>query len=874
MPLSAGDKLGPYEILAPIGAGGMAEVWKARDTRLDRIVALKVAKSEFSERFAGEARAIAALNHPHICQLYDVGPNYLVMEYVEGTPLNGPLPLEKAVEYAGQILDALDAAHKKGINHRDLKPANILITKQGIKLLDFGLAKQTGPVKETDATMIHGLTGQGQIVGTLQYMSPEQLHGKEVDGRSDLFSFGCVLYEMLTGKRAFEGASAASVIAAILEREPAPLNLSPPLERVIRTCLAKDPERRFQTALDLKRALNWAIEPQPDGIVIQRGSRWWWVAVAAALALGAGAAWAVAHLRQPVATVEGPLRLEISPPEGGQFVFGTNLGGIALSPDGKVAAFVATVSGKTALWVRPLDSRTARLLPGTEGAGFPFWSPDSKTIAFFAPGKLERVDLTGGTPLPICDVVAATSLGGAWGEDGYIVAGTLTAGMFRVPAAGGTPSPLTALDASRDETAHRWPQVLPDGRFLFEIQSAKLENIGVYATSLAKPAERVKLGIPSTALYAPGGNGKNYLLWLRGGVLVAQELDVNGVKLLGDPHPLADPVSGAGFNGQINVAVSTNGLLLYSTANTVSQLAWFDRAGKPLGILGEPDQYAMFRLAPDGRRVAVSLLKQGGADLWLTDLERGVASRFTSRQGVNYFPVWSPDARNIVFGNGVSVSRDLLRKEVDGAGAEERFPLAGQELKNPLDWSRDGHWVLYFNVTTGTGRDLWVMPMTSDGKPVPGTQPKPYLQTTANEWQGRFSPESNPRWVAYQSDESGRYEVYINSFPEPRSKTRISTAGGVYPQWGPGGRELFYMTPENKLMAVSIKLGSDSVEASAPRELFTLPVFDNGLDAPYDAAPDGQRFLVRTTTQRQAAQPLTVIVNWPALLKKGTGTPP
>lgn len=622
----------------------------------------------------------------------------------------------------------------------------------------------------------------------------------------------------------------------------------------------------------MKKALLWAIEPQPSGIVIPPSSRSWWTAVAAVLVLGAGAAWAVKHFRQPVAPIEGALRLEISPPQGGTFLFGTNMGGIALSPDGKVAAFVATVTGKTALWVRPLDYPNARLLPGTEGAVFPFWSPDSKTIAFFAGGKVQRVDLAGGTPLAICDVVGNINLGGSWGEDGYIITSTLSPGMFRVPAAGGAPSPLTSMDASRSETAHRWPQLLPGGRFLYEIQSATPENTGIYVSSLAKPTERVRLATAGTAaVYAPGGDGKNYLLWLRGGALVAQQIDIDGLKPIGDPRPLADVGSGGAVNGQINVAASANGLLLYSTTGSQVQLKWFDRKGKPLEVLGEPGQYEMFRLSPDGRRAAFTLMKPSSADLWLTDVERGVATRFTSGSKVNYFPVWSPDGRNIVFGSGVGLAREVLRKDVSGASGEERLPVAGEEIKNPMDWSRDGRWVLYFSLAPATQRDLWVLPVTPDGRAVAGAPPKPYLRTAANEWHGRFSPESNPRWVAYQSDESGQYEVYINSFPEPRSKTRISTAGGVYPQWGPGGRELFYLSTDRRLMAVSIKLGTDSVEASSPRELFTLPGFDNGLDAPYDVAPDGQRFLVRTTPQQQAGQPLTVIVNWPALLNKGAG---
>jgi eukaryotic-like serine/threonine-protein kinase len=866
MPLSVGDKLGPYEILSSIGEGGMGEVYKARDSRLDRIVAVKVSKNEFSERFALEARAIAQLNHPNICQLYDVGPNYLVMEYVEGMPLKGPLPLERAVEYSGQILDALDAAHKKGITHRDLKPANILITKQGIKLLDFGLAKQAGPVKDSESTVTRGLTGQGQILGTLQYMSPEQLQSKDVDARSDLFSFGCVLYEMLTGKRAFEGASAASVIAAILEREPAPLNLAPPLERVIRTCLAKDPEQRFQTALDLKRALKWAIEPQPDGVVIRRGSRRWLVAVAAALVLGAVAAWAVAHLRQAPAD-ERAFRLQIDPPEGGQFVYGNTSGGIALSPDGRTAAYVAYANGKTALWVRPLDAASARPLAGTEGVYDPFWSPDSESVGFFAAGgKVQRMDLAGGAPLTICDVPGGSGRGAVWTNDGRIVLGSIASGLFQVPASGGTPSLLTKLDASHDEGSHRWPQLLPGGRFLYWARAGKPKDHGLYAASFARPAERVRLMDTDTAaFYAPGGEGKSYLLWMRGGTLVAQELDVASLRLAGEPHPLADPVAKIAIISGANVAVSTGGVLLYGSSNTSSRLSWLDRTGKLVGGVGEPGEFSMFRLSPDGRRAVISRDAPGGADLWLLEVQRGVSSRFTFRPGTNAYPVWSPDGRTILFGGGSGGSNNLFRKESSGAGSEERLTQS-VNVQDPSDWSGDGRWLLYYAIAPDTAFDLWVLPMTPDGKPA--EQARPYLRTPFNETRGRFSPEPNPRWVAYQSDESGRYEVYIQAFPEPGGKFQISTGGGQYPQWGPGGRELFYVSPDLKLMAVSLKLGADSVEPSTPRALFALPIVDNGW-SPYDVAPDGQRFLVRAVPQQQAARPLTVIVNWPALLKKG-----
>ncbi len=432
MPLQPGDKLGPYEILALIGKGGMGEVYRAHDPRLNRYVAIKVCAAQFSEHFAREAQAIAALNHPHICQIYDVG-----------------------------------------------------VTRQGIKLLDFGLAKQAGPVRESDSTVTQGLTGQGQILGTLQYMSPEQLLGKDADPRSDLFSFGCVLYEVLTGKRAFEGQSAASVMAAILERDPAPLHLSLPLERVIRTCLAKDPEQRFQTATDLKRALNWALD-QPAGFAAPKVSRRWWIASAAILVVGALGGWALAHFRQSPAD-DRAFRLQIDPPEGSQFVYGNTSGGIALSPDGRTAAYVVSANGRTALWVRTLDGTTGQPLAGTEGAYYPFWSPDGKSVGFFAAGKLQRADLAGGAPLTICDVPGNSGRGAAWTSDGRIVFGSLGVGLFQAPASGGTPSRLTNLDASHGEGSHRWPQLLLGGRFLYWVRAGRPEDTAVYEASFAKP---------------------------------------------------------------------------------------------------------------------------------------------------------------------------------------------------------------------------------------------------------------------------------------------------------------------------------------------------------------------------------------------------
>src|SRR5215472_4208301 len=542
MSLGPGDQLGPYQILAQIGAGGMGQVYKATDTRLGRVVAVKVSSEKFSDRFEHEARAVAALNHPKICQHYDVGPNYLVMEFVEGETLRGPLPLERAMDYAGQILDALDAAHRKGITHRDLKPANILLTKSGVKLLDFGLAKRKAPLSETDVT--RALTEQGQIVGTLQYMSPEQLQGKEADARSDLFSFGCVLYEMLTGKQAFAGQSAASVIAAILERDPAPLNMAPPLERVVKRCMAKDPDQRVQNALDLKLALTWAME-QP--IAAKADRRTWIAAAAAGLLLGAAGAWQLSR-RNPAAD-NNVIRFQIQPPEGGRFVppgaFG---GGLAVSPDGRTIAFVANVDGAISLWVQTLDATHARLLPGTRGATSPFWSPDGKSIAFFSVGKLRAFDLVHGTVSNVCDV-PGTFMGGAWSEDGRIVFGSLERGnLFQVVSSGGTPSPFTTVDRAHGEVTHRWPKMLPGGRFLYSSRLAESENETIYAAPLRDPAAR--LSVVSSVRSLSGASyvrddEKEYLLWMRDAALVAQRFDSKRLQLTGGNFSLADPAESA-----------------------------------------------------------------------------------------------------------------------------------------------------------------------------------------------------------------------------------------------------------------------------------------------------------------------------------------
>jgi Tol biopolymer transport system component len=832
--LDAGVLLGPYRIEAPIGAGGMGEVYRAIDTRLGRAVALKTSREKFSGRFEREARAIAALNHPHICTLYDVGPNHLVMELVEGETLaarlkRGKLSIHLALQYGSQIADALAAAHAKGIIHRDLKPGNIMLTKNGVKVLDFGLAKSL-----EDGT----LTGANAVMGTPAYMAPEQREGKECDARTDIYALGLVLREMAA--------------------DP-----PPHLARVIDRCLAAEPENRWHSAKDLQFELDGPLAmPSP---ATRSPAPLGWIAAAGVLAIGL-AILAFLHFRQ-TPPPDRVLRLDISPPEGGRFVgLGLAAGGAALSPDGRMVAFVAAINGKTGLWVRAFDDRTARLLPGTEGAGDPFWSPDSKSIAFWAASRLQRIELAGGPPVTIG--AGDATPGAAWSANGEIVFGSSAGGLLRVPASGGTPVPLTRLDVSRGETFHWFPQILPRSRLLYWALADKPENTGLYVAPFAKPAERVLLLRTETAaIFAPGGDGKDYLLWLRGGTLLAQELDSGALKLRGEPRAIAGPIPSTGTMGAIPISASAGGQLLYNTAGSTSQLTWFDRTGRRLAAMGEEYVYSnSFRLAPDGRRVAATRDRPGGNDLWLLDPERGSASRFTSASASNIYPVWSPDGRMIVF---TTTAQRLFRKDAGGSSEEQRI-IEGLNPQYANDWSRDGRILIYYEKSPGTQRDLWTLSLTPEGKVPEDAKPTPYLRTKFNEYNARFSPEPSPRWVAYQSDETGRYEIYIQGFPEPRAKFQVSTGGGQYSEWGADGRELFYVDTDNKLMAVDLTITADAVRPATTRTLFTLPIIDNGWP-PYDTI-DGQRFLVRAVPQ-QAAPPLTVIVNWPALLKRGSAAP-
>jgi len=835
----------------------MGEVYRARDTRLDRDVAIKVCAERFSDRFGREAHAIAALNHSNICHLYDVGPNYLVMEYLEGVPLKGPLPLKKVLESAAQILDALDAAHTKGIVHRDLKPGNILVTKQGIKLLDFGVAKESGPLRDADVTQ--SITQQGEIVGTLNYMSPEQLQGKDTDARSDIFSFGLVLYEMFTGKLAFEGSSAASVIAAILEREaPSVAEVAPPtLDRVLRRCLAKDPEQRWQSARDLRLALELAVEPQGSAQT-QRIAPWPWTIAACSVIVAV-----IAFLslwRQPQIE-ERLLQFKIDPPPGTDFLLGAG-GGNAISPDGRNVVFVAASSGSPQLWVRPLDSTVARELPGTEGAQFPFWSPDSRSVGFFANGKLQRLDLSGGPAVTLAD--APNGRGGTWSTLGIIAfTPSAASNLLQVPATGGSVTALTTRDPARGENTHRWPVFLPDGRrLLYLVRGDKPHITGIYLSSVEQPRDKIQvLETSMDAVYSPAhGKHPAYLYWVRQQSLLAQPFDTEHAQFSGDamPVPGAHIVALAPGQGRSSASVSNDGVIFFGTGSDRYQLTWLNREGKVLSTVGEPDRYAALRISPDGKRIVVVLAdSSGNPDTWLLELARGIPSRLTFN-GSFGTGVWSPDGQRI--GYHLLNNTKLLEKSASGAGQEETV-LQSQYTVYLNDWSRDGRYLVYTQLGPEGQSELWLLPLSGDHKPVP------FLKSGFNEFQGQVSPDS--KWIAYTSDESGRSEVYVQSFPVAGARWLVSNGGGNFARWRRDGGELFYRAFDGKLMAVSIRNVARGLEFGTPAALFRISEPQGQFSYAYDVAPDGQRILALVPRQVAGdSASLTVVVNWDAELKK------
>ncbi len=878
MVVCAGTRLGPYEILAPIGAGGMGEVWKARDTRLDRIVAVKVSADQFTERFEREARAVAKLNHPHICTLHDVGPNYLVMEYIEGQTLKGPLPLDQALRYGAQICDALDAAHRKDIVHRDLKPANILVTKSGIKLLDFGLAKMNHVRVADGNTETIALTEAHTILGTLQYMAPEQLEGKDADSRSDIFAFGAVLYEMLTGKRAFEGKSQVGVIAAIMEHDPPSVGGIAPaaLDRVLRRCLAKDADERWQSARDLKAELEWigesVLSPVGAPALSRRRQPVQWIAAAALLA---AIVLYFAVRPRPAPAAGEVTRFAIYPPEKTTFSAARNITvptpQFDMSPDGRAMVFVASATdGKLALWLRPLTDPAAHPIPGTENAEYPFWSPDSRWIGFFSDGKLKKV-LAAGGPVQVISEGFADFRGGSWGAANTILLATALSHLYGISSSSGAVAAVTRLDASNREAAHRWPQFLPDGQhFLFRVISAVPANGGVYAGSLDGKTRKflIRSDLSNSASYAPPG----YVLFLDGDTLMAQKFDAEHLELRDQPLPVAEHV-GRSSAGKIAVSASGTGVLAYAGAILrLGRLTWFDRNGNRLDSVGPEGDYTDFRLSPDEKRIAISLVdpKTSNPDVWLVDRERGSTSRFTFGQALNASAVWSPDGAWIAFRTNPTGLTELYRKSAAGGGNEEPV-LSGEAERSaqiasarlaPSDWSPDGRDILFAAPGAGSGYDLWLWSLTGEKKL------KRFLGSPYDKIHGNFSPDG--KLVAYSSNESGRFEVHVQTFPRSDRQWQVSTGGGSEPRWRRDGREIYYLSEDRKLMAVAVGAGPlGNTSFGVPKPLFQTraPAGVYALRTNYVPSGDGKRFLVNTQND-PAPTPITVVLNWTSGLKR------
>ena len=864
MPLTAGTRLGPYEILAPIGAGGMGEVYKARDTRLDRVVAIKVSKEEFSERFEREARNVAALNHPNICTLHDIGPNYLVMEFVEGEMLSGPLPLETALNYSRQIAEAIEAAHEKGIVHRDLKPANIKVTPEGsIKVLDFGLAKAldaelpAAPAQDSP-TLSMAMTRAGMILGTAAYMSPEQAKGRPADRRADIWAFGVVLYEILVGKQFFTGDTAAETLASVL-KEPIsldrlPKDTPPALRNLLARCLERDLRRRLQAIgearIVLEGPLNAPEAPVPSPSREGGGKRSWIPWAVAAVGIAAAVVLAFLHFRE-TPPPERTLRYTIAAPEN------SNLHSLAISPDGRNVVIATASGGKRQLWLRALDTLQAQPMPFTEDASYPFWSPDSRYIGFFAQGKLKKIAATGGPAQSLCDV--PNSRGGSWSRDDVIVFSPNGGGgvaIQRVSAAGGVPSDITKTKGD-----YKHPVFLPDGRHFLYLASNASEKNGVHVASLDGTEDRRLLADVSSVTLAPG-----YLLFVRENTLMAQPFDVQKAQTSGDVFPVIEGVSLTTNSTYAPVTASDTGTLLYSTGGVTGgrQISWLDRNGKLLSLVGAPGIVISPAVSPDEKTVAFSRGNSTGQDILLRDLARGTDIRLTADASQNLGPFWSPKGDFIAFTSDRGGGQyRMYRRAASGAGKDELL-VSSTNSNFVTQWSRDGRFIVYTELSKGK-TDIFVLPTleSADRKPMV------FVNTEFNELLGQLSADS--RWMAYTSDESGQKEVYVRPFPPAEGRWKISTAGGEQPRWRGDGKELFYVAADGKLTAVPVKAWAGpkpSFEPGTPMALFDPHITNTAQLFQYDVTADGKRFLVDTNVATASSVPLTVVVNWNTGQKK------
>ena len=875
----------------------MGEVYRARDTRLERTVAIKILASHLSpdsqakQRFEREARVISSLNHPNICHLYDIGTqdgvDFLVMEFLEGETLGerlrkGPLSSELMLKYALEICEGLERAHKTGVIHRDLKPANIMLTKAGAKLMDFGLAKAveqanppssalTATIAPTNASQ--PLTEQGMVVGTFQYISPEQLEGKEADARSDIFSLGAVLYEMATGKRAFEGKTTASVIAAVLERDPAPISTVQPaspsaLDWVVKTCLAKDSDERFQSIHDLKLQLKWIAEGGSQAAAglgtspsAKRKIRERVLATTALLLAAISAVLGLAYFRRP-AGAPPVVRSSIQPPPDASFSNGVSNAGYALSPDGTRLVFSAQTSeGQSGLWIRPLNSLAAQKLVGTDGGGLPFWSPDGQWIGFFGDAKMKKVAAAGGYVQVICD--APLGRGATWNRQGVIVfAPNIGGPLYRVSENGGVPAAVTQLDAPTEETTHRWPSFLPDGvHFLYVArQISDLRPAALYVGSLSSLARKKVFDGTSEAQYSSG-----WLVFARNTTLVAQRFDLSNLQLAGEAVPIADDLRIETNILRTTFSISQAGQLVYSSFGISPdiELIVIDRSGKQLSTLETSGNWNSLRLSPDGTKLALAVNDSaaGGTTIWINDLRTIVRTRFTFGPGTNVNPSWSPDGSQLAFSSSRSGKFSLYVKPATGT-AEEKLVDDSPDDERPQSWSADGRYLVVDSrpVSRQNIPQIRILTLTGDRKAVP------YLNAPYPNFGGQISPDG--RWLAYVSSELGRPEVFVSSFPEAKGKWQVSSGSGYTPRWRRDGRELFFCRTDGVLMAAEVTAGKDSLAVGTIKPLSDRRVFQNLNSASYDVFPDGQRLILALVKAGSLHTPLTLVENWPSELKK------
>jgi serine/threonine protein kinase/Tol biopolymer transport system component len=891
MPVSPTPPLGRYKILSKIGAGGMGEVYRAEDPKLGRHVAIKVLPQAFARdadrmaRFKREARLLASLNHSNIAAIYGVedseSTDALVMELAEGETLaeriaSGPIPLAEALPIALQIANALEYAHEHGVVHRDLKPANIKISPDDtVKILDFGLAKAMhGEPEATDPanspTITSLVSKQGVLLGTPAYMSPEQAKGKQVDHRADIWAFGCVLYEMLVGKKAFQGETISDIVAAVIRAEPnwtaLPETTVPPVRRLLRRCLQKDVRRRLQAMGEARIAIEEVLSgagAEPESAISGGGNQkskytsplhraFPWVLGATAI-LVAIAAWL---LIKPEPT-PGVLRFPVAPPENLSLVNG---GELSISPDGHYLAFVARAGPDKlpSLWLRPLDNLTAEPIPGTEGANMPFWSPDSRQIGFGAGGKLKKVSVPGGTPETLCD---AYGTGGTWNQDGVILFAS-NGSLYRISDTGGTPTLVAAPDQGRHETAYRFPQFLPDGHhFLLQMRATVSDQALIAAGSLdSKTVQRIAQA-STNALYAPPG----YLFYLDRGTLMARPFNAKALRFTAPAVPVAQSVGHFAGPDYGFFSVSRAGVLAYDTISgaATSQLTWFNRSGKKLGTIGQPDIYATPALSPDGTRLAVTVGENGRGDIWIFDLKRGSASRLTFDPANEVNPVWSSDGSRIFFSSDRNGPYDIYQIPANGLAGEQPVFQSSDQRKALNDLTGDGRYLVYDTAASPISTQLWALPLVGDLRPFA------FVQGSFGASSARFSP--NGHYLAYTSTETGRNEIYVQTFPQHTNKWQISTAGGLEPIWRSDGKELFYLAGDGKLMSVDVSPQSATFRTGNPKPLFQAPLAATPYwRNTYVPSPDGQRFLMVVPASEATASPITVVVNWPAILKSGS----